>query len=286
MMDPFFRLYVSVTLQNEKILHWTMNPTYRPTASSVFFIDKARSAGVWENVAGPIADNCFYVDTSEWNWNKDRNTFYRVRLQNGADWIYGTPVQAMGGRNRQDYALARELWRKELTVARLGGQAGVFLKRRHWGTPCSNCTDFDTREVVNISCPICMGTGIVGGYYAPIPMFVWNATPPTNTRDIEGGLGVSQQTRNENRCVAYPFIEKLDVWMSSNDNTRWVINDVKLIAERKGVPVIYDLTMSMAPFSDVLYSAPMTAIAVSEPSVEPTGTEHTWSKGLSCQEKF
>ena len=286
MSDPFFKLFVTVNLANQKILHWKMNGSFKPTAPVSFYIDKARSAGTWEQMAGPIIDNCMYVDNSKWNWNKDKNTFYRIRFKRDGRWVYSVPAQAVGEWDDKDYAIAHEICRKEAVINRLAGQSGVFMKRRAWGALCTQCTDFDTREVVDISCPLCFGTGILGGYWSPIPMFLWNTTPPSNKRTVGQERGTAHVIINKNRCIAYPFVEKNDLWFNDKDNTRWCINDVEIVSERKGIPILLDITMSQAPRSDVMYGTEMnTKIAL--PAAElpaGTGNEYGWNKGVSCEE--
>ena len=289
MSDPVFKLFVTVDLQNRKILHWKMNSSFKPSSSVGFYVDRSRSAGPWTQIAGPVMDDCFYVDNQQLNWNKDKNTFYRIRFKQGAshEWTLSTPCQAIGSWSDKDYAIAREIARKEALMNRLAGQTGVFMKRRNWGPLCTLCTDFDSREVVNISCPECLGTGITGGYWAPIPMGLWNASPMTNQRGVRE-TGTTQTNMNKNRCIAYPFVEKNDIWMDDHSNTRWIINDVAIAAERKSIPILYDLTMSLAPRSNIIYGPEMTAKATTPAVKTPsgTGTEYGWASGTSCEDKY
>ena len=287
MSQEFFRLFVTVTLMNEKLLHWQMNGSFKPAGSVDFYVDKARSGGDWQEIGGPITDDCFYMDPVKWNWNTDKNAFYRVRFKTGADWQYSTPVQALGTWTKRDYALAREICRKETVLHREVGMPGVLLKRKEWGPPCPDCLDFDTREVADGQCPTCLGVGIVGGYYTPIPVTMINPSPEVSERNITD-KGVEQPTAKQVRCIAYPFIEPKDLWFNSNNGQRWNIRKVDIIAERKSIPILYMLTIKEVPQTDVIYSDKANDLAESEPEEKPegNGTEYTWDDGLNCEDEF
>jgi len=284
-VGPFEWTYVSTNLQLQKIIHWTMQPSFRPTGSIDFYLDKARSGGDWENVAGPIPDACSYIDPVRWNWNKDMNTFYRVRYDMGVDeWVYSTPVRAIGNWTRKDYALGREISRKETLSYQKLGLEGVLLKRKEWGVTCA-CCDWDTDEPENGQCPTCFGTGIVGGYYAPVTCMV---NPMQRSHQMDRtDRALVDDTKRMVRCLAYPaLIKENDLWLDSHNGTRWVIGHVKNEVEIKGVPVIYSLPMNRIPMTDVVYQDPEgTDKAIEIPVVQPTGTENTWKTDEQKQEE-
>lgn len=278
--------YVSTDLRMQKIIHWTMKPSFTSSTPIDFFIDKARSGGDWEEVAGPITDDCTYLDPVRWNWNKDMNTFYRIRYDKGAgDWVYSTPVRAIGNWTREDYALAKEIGRKEVLSYQRLGLPGVLMKRKEWGAVCS-CCDYETDEPENSQCPDCFGTGIVGGYYAPITCMV-NPVQRQHQMD-RTDQALRDDTKRQVRCVAFPtLIKENDLWYDSHNGTRWVIRNVKNAMELKGVPVIYEMTMNRIPMTDVIYKDPEGSDKATEIPVEQTtGTEHTWNEPDDCGEFY
>lgn len=285
-MNFFEWTYVTTDLQLQKIISWQMKDSFRPTGSVDFYIDKARAGGEWTNIAGPITDNCIYIDSVRWNWNKDLNTFYRVRYDAGTEqWVYSTPVRAIGGWDREDYGFMRVIVRKELLQYNKLGLTGVLLKRRDWGPRCTTCADFDTEEAVDSQCPECFGTGIIGGYYAPIPKTVLPIDKNTTRQTTE--VSLVDDTQRSVRCIAYPtLIKDNDLWLDDKNGTRWVVRGVKVAAELKGVPLIYQLTLKRMPMTDVIYSDPEGVDKSTEiPAVQPTGTEHTWYSDL-CEEDY
>ena len=286
MSDVFFKITVSADLQDRKIINWQMAGSFKPKGRTHFYIDTSISAGDWLQLAGPITDDCFYVDPVKRSWNKDRNMFYRIRFKQDDKWVYSTPTQSGFTGSNRELALMKEMTRKQALVNRLGGDPGVFLKRRNWGQLCTACTDFDTREVVDISCPVCFGTGIVGGYFAPIPLTMLCPGTPTNQRGMEPELGTAQVTEDGKRCIAFPFIEKNDLWVNTRTSLRWNIKDVKIAAEFNDLPMFYEITLALIPQTNVVYDQGMKDLS-STPAVESpsgTGNQYGWANGLSCEE--
>ncbi len=278
--------YVTTDLQMQKIITWQMDSSFQPDGPVDFYVDKARSGGEWEEIAGPITDDCLYIDPVRWNWNKDMNTFYRIRYDAGiSEWVYSVPVRAIGGWERTDYALMRTIVRKELLQYNKYGLTGVLLNRRDWGAECTLCTEFDTGEATDGQCPECFGTGISGGYFSPIPKTVLPLDKALKMQSSK--LAMKDDTQRGVRCVAYPtLIKENDLWLDDKNGTRWSIRGIKPVAELKGVPLVYQLTLKLIPMTDIIYRAPEgTDKATEVPAEQPTGTEHTWYADL-CEEDF
>lgn len=278
--------YVTTDLRMQKIIHWEMRRGFKSATPIDFYVDKSRSGGEWENIAGPLTDTCNHIDPVRWNWNKDMNTFYRIRFEKAPDeWVLSTPVRAIGGWSRKEYALAKEITRKELLSYREFGLVGKILKRRDQGAPCPTCAEFDTAEPVDGQCPTCFGTGVQGGYYAPIPLTV-NPLIKTDQR-TRTQTALSDDQKRLVRCVAFPtLITQNDLWLDDVNGTRWSVDNVKIKAELKGVPLIYELTLSRIPMTDIIYKEPEGNDKATEiPVVQPTGTEHSWYDGV-CEDDY
>lgn len=273
-MDYFHRVSVVANPANYKIINWTLKTTSGLPASIDFFIDKARSGGDWQEIAGPLTDTCHYVDTVKWNWNKDKNTFYRVRFNlNEEGWQLSTPAQAVGKWSRSDYLKAKEICRREYLLMRVAGEEGELLKRKEWGTRCS-CVDYDTEEVVSSKCPKCLGTGIIGGYYAPITLPALAEPHGKQTSFTQTGL--KQQEDKVIRVVAYPLISTNDIWINVNSNERWQVRQVVAVAEVRGLPIVQKLALKLLPQTDIIYSKEGNAKALEIPEEQPTGNEYGW----------
>ena len=290
MSNYFYQVTASVNLLNEKIIHWYMDGTnFKPAGSVSFYVDKARSGGEWEEVGGPIVDNCYYTDPVKWNWNKDLNTFYRIRFLDSSNaWVYSMPIQAFNNWKPKDFAIAKEICRKEYLVMKRFGQQGVLLKRKEWGTPCPVCRDWDTRDVANSNCPTCYGVGIVGGYFAPID-FSMNFQPTSTKRDIHPeGYGPFQQEDQTARAIMYPWVAAYDVWADKTSGDRYTIQTIQVAAQMNGVPLIGVLKLRKLPKTDVVHTAAVNVKANTPPVEQPAGkgNEYTWDKGLDCKEIY
>ena len=284
-MKYFANIYVSVTLANEKMISWSMNRNYRPEGSVAFYVDKARSGGEWIAVGGPIVNACSYLDTVKWNWNKDKNTFYRVRFtpNAGSSWIMSAPVQAYGLNDHAKMAQIRYVLLQEVKLQRkIGAHTGVLLKKKEWGQPCG-CVDHDTREPSGAWCTDCFNTGILGGYYTPIPLTMIALAPEKKERTQED-LGTVDKRERVMRCAAYPLLSTEDIWVSGTTGERWMLRSPTPMAEIAGVPVVMSVPMTLIPRSDVIYSDEADVLAESVPAVAATGTEHTWNAQLNCGE--
>jgi hypothetical protein len=149
------------------------------------------------------------------------------------------------------------------------------MKRREWGTACS-CLDPDTRQPTNHDCALCYGTGILGGYYAPISLHLTTPQPKQSQRGITE-VGHSQRDTLLARCVAYPYIEAEDVWLNLNSGERWRIMQATPAADVRGIPLLYNLQMGLLPKTDVVYLPAFGVKADTPPVAATTGTEYIWS---------
>jgi hypothetical protein len=74
------------------------------------------------------------------------------------------------------------------------------------------------------------------------------------TTETQGASAVSEAEEVEGRCVAYPWVRYMDVWVEDKTNKRYQINHVTPISSYKQVPLIYAIKMSKIEYSDVMYT--------------------------------
>lgn len=204
----------------------------------------------------------------------ERNLFYHVRVvlrpavsdssSSSADSEYpwetytSLPEQELGVIHKENLLIAREIVRKEyLRLKKKGGRQGFLLKRKEWGTRCPTCTDFDVGEVINGSCPICFGTGIVGGYYPGIEYWVETTPNKRNQATTEQGIGVTNQQVLTGRAVAYPWISSMDLWVDAETNERFIIRAIQHLAEMEGKPLVLGLELRRLPDTDISKDVPI-----------------------------
>jgi hypothetical protein len=279
-MNPIRRTSVLINTNKEKEISWELTAGYQGSVD--FYIDWARSGGDWTEVAGPLTDVCSYTDTAQYNWNKDRDLYYRVRFTDSSGANYtGAPAKAGDGLlNKHDWLIYREIMRKEcLLLSKYTGMTGEYLRRKHWGVQCTQCLDWDTEEVGNVSCPVCLGTGFVGGYYTAIKMNVSEIKTPTTNKEIKEAFGtVDDKAIVVRALVVAPMPDSMDLWVNTSNNDRYVIRQIVPQASYKGIIISALLQMQKLPYTDVTYEVPVDTSS-QEDNVTP-GLDNGWRPNL------
>ena len=283
-MKIFHKINVLTVPNGKKVINWVMDRNFSVPEGFIahFYIDWARSGGPWFclNPASPITDNCFFADSNRYNYNMEKNLYYRVRVvfrpepaegssssssnsetsEDSGDWEthVSIPEQALGVTQKDNYLAMKEIVRLEyLNLKKRGGVQGFLLKRKEWGEKCPDCLGYDIEEVINSSCPVCYGTGIVDGYYAGIEYWLSMSTNQRDRYINEGGLNMMNPQTRVGRGVAYPWIASGDIWVDAQTNERYIIRKIKHEAEMEGKPIIYSLQMNRLPETDIARDIPI-----------------------------
>jgi len=283
-MNTFHHIDVLTTPDNQKVIHWVLNKNFTVPIGyeAYFYVDWARSGGPWTclNSTSPITGDCFYVDNNRYNYNMEKNLYYRIRLlekllpaagssssssnseesEDSGDWVtyVSIPQQALGVTQKENYLVMKEIVRLEyLNLKKKGGIHGFLLKRKEWGDKCPTCTGFDMEEVINSSCPDCFGTGILGGYYPGIDYWISISTNNRDRNINEGGIGTMNPQTRLARGVAYPWVDSGDIWVDSQTNERYIIRKIKHEAEIEGKVIIYSLQLNLLPNTDISMDIPV-----------------------------
>lgn len=262
MQPPFTSLQATIRYDNARVLSWTMTSGLSLPADAILSVENSRAGGTWETLSDAVLDECFYVDTRRRNYNKYMNECYRLRLviphTDAEDEEYVSEVVQAGNFEAYPFSSEAENVIKQAEKAiELSGVTGVLLKKKHWGERCEYCTDFDDQVTVNEHCPWCLGTGFKGGFYNGISMSL--IKDKITTIESQGASAVSEAEEVEGRCVAYPWVRYMDVWVEDKTNKRYQINHVTPISSYKQVPLIYAIKMSRIEYSDVMYTPPADA---------------------------
>jgi len=135
--------------------------------------------------------------------------------------IYKYPNDRMDIRRRlYKRALMRNMY---LMLRRLNGIKFALLKRRHFGTRCTNCYDPISRTVLITGCPTCYGTSWTGGYFTPIEIL------GRIVRGTGGGqTQLSPQTKDDIntehiQTLDFPRIEEGDLLVAKEVNRRYIV---------------------------------------------------------------
>jgi hypothetical protein len=174
--------------------------------------------------------------------------------------VYASNVKnAFGNLSNRDSSIVSEILRKEYMYMRTyTGICGCLLKRRHWGTACTECLDFDTGDITSGQCDVCYGTGVVGGYFDPVSYYISESgNAPKRIEQSQAG-GTSENAVTVARGIVCPCVDTKDVWVNGQTDERYMVQKVKTISYR-GVPVIYDsIELRLIPTTDIIYQFDIT----------------------------
>jgi hypothetical protein len=262
----FDRVKVYPQIDGGTRVEWTIHPQFADAAPYTFQLQVGRTsdsyADDWVNVGTAVVDTYYVVDSSQRAYGRFQWTHYRVVLSTSVGSYASKPQHVYGNLSKRDWLRAREIGRLEQKRLRKeAGQEGYLLKRRLFGTVCPDCTDSITGEVRNAQCGTCYGTGIVSGYYAPIPC-VYAELSPHGTRselDISARGTVNDAPRVQARMLNIPQLFSYDVWVDKDSDFRWIIHSIQHAVEIRGVPVVlHPVEMRLAPYSHPVYGIDIT----------------------------
>jgi hypothetical protein len=239
-------------------VQWELSGAVRDTGDYIYTLQFG-DAGVrdpiaWKDVISE-KDAYFLEDAKQRIPGVYSFTHYRIKLQTGERIYYSRPLHTMGKLRYMDWRLQQAIMRAEsVALAARSGIKGTILKRKISGFPCKRCRDFNTQEVRDSNCPICYGTGFVGGYYAPVECCWFEVSQGSSTivQDINM-QGTVTPTTLQARAIAAPILVTGDIWINRQNSERYKIIQVKSIVEAKGVPAVYQLAIDRLPFSDISY---------------------------------
>jgi hypothetical protein len=262
---PFVRLtveaHVNVAATKRVLVMWAMNPTFRRPLPWTFVLYRGYAVNDDNYVAvSTTTDQPWLYDNKPVFPAKGSDVFYKVRLTTGDGEVFDSQAAQLGTDwGRYDWGIAKEILRKEtLLLVKKVGTKGWLLKRRLWGSMCPvpGCTDPETGQVNDPNCPVCYGTGIEGGYYAPLDFWV-TMNPTQRMKKLDNNLGVVAANIETVRALAYPATDAGDVWIQASSDQRFVVqSDVVSLVRHRGIDLVMNLRLEELPRSDIVYSVP------------------------------
>lgn len=257
--NVFDRVHVSYLIKGGTRVFWDLVDTFADPLPYRFQLQYSRNANQiscdWQDVGEEVENGTFQIDTEKRVWGRTQTAHYRVKLTTYVGEYYSEPTGAIGVLGKQDWAIAREIVRKERLRAKAASQDGFLLKRRSSGVKCPQCLDKQTGEITDPDCPECYGTGFQCGYFYPVPCVWADFDPRAHKKHLDdGGMrGVISDIYVKARMLMLPLLEEYDVWVNRKTDDRYYIRDIQHIAEWKGVPLIASVGMRPAAYSDVIY---------------------------------
>lgn len=257
---PFRRVAVDNMVRGVTRVWWQLEPTFNEPGQRIFQLQVGntglRDAGDWRDVGTPVTDGYLAYDDAWRNFSGDLLTHYRVTLTTGNDIYVSQAVSCFGELAERDWVLSREVIRKEQLRHKYVSVDGYLLKPYRFGRPCTRCRDPLTGETLDSNCPVCNGTSFEVGFHPPLPMQCWDLSPQTIYEDQD--INVKGTTRENAevtaRVVGFPALNRNDIWVNGTSDERWLIHKIQVAAAMRGVPLVYNVTMGLIPFSNPIYA--------------------------------
>jgi hypothetical protein len=268
---PFRRLRVNHVVEGGTQVWWEIAEHLLDPGPYTFQLQAGRTnastAADWENVADPVVNGLMAVDTQKRLYGKTLDVFYRVVLTTPVQQYVSEPIYCFGSLSDKDWILAREIVRKELLLGKQAAKSGYLLKRLRYGQRCQNCLDPQTEEITNSRCPECFGTGFSTGYHPPLA-FTWmletGSASHTERRNGAAPPGQSREVVQHCRVTAFPMLNKEDIFVDADSDERWFVDSVEEKAGIRSVPLVLDVTLRLAEFTDVIYRLPVKGLQISQ----------------------
>lgn len=145
---------------------------------------------------------------------------------------------------------------KKMALQMVGVKCDVYLRRwgaqEPFGTPCSCTEDRDDPDNMGSGrCPLCFGTGITGGYYPPIEMYIRFPNKPAN--DFKGTVrGLTLSQTYDAWTIVPPILREQDLIVRKIDGRRWITRDVQ-VSFFRGAATMQYFSLDLIMPTDIRY---------------------------------
>lgn len=177
-----------------------------------------------------------------------------VMVDESGDPVYATdPMDPTHQMNRQDYLEYREQLRLEsLALQKKTGTPGYLFKKII--TECScECSDEILGGAFDSQCPLCYGTGKVGGYHPPYRMMIdWASSTKGTGNQTEQQQGISEVVRRQIKVMPFPELATKDIIADPVSRTFHEVVKVDPVLF-KTFPTARIAVLSLLPKTDPVY---------------------------------
>jgi len=250
------RIYVDYAVAGSARITWGVRDTLRDPLPWDFQLQVSKDGGgdTWTDVGSEVRNTYYALDDTQRQYGKGFTLAYRVVLTTPWGTYTSEEAQVLGLLSKRQWLQARAIIRRTLLDPRgLERLPGYLMKRKLYGTVCTECVDPITGGITNSDCSTCDGTGKVGGY--------WTAAENTMF-DL---FGEKEDTKRSERgtvndvalvgsFVGIPLMHRNDVWIDANSDRRYVISRVTPVSKLNRVPLIVKAELRLVEFGDVIYT--------------------------------
>jgi hypothetical protein len=234
------------------ILSWRVTDATSPVLWDIYRSEAPGQVGSvdgYDIIASGInlLDGDYYDYTVSGLYDFPRTWYYNIV----ASGQFANTVPIFYGSNQSDYIVAEILYRKALILDDTkAGRYFRFIKRKTWGTHCTKCWDPVLFRQSDPLCPVCWGTGWVGGYFtAQTFKGMINSDPNYNQITMFGEWRPSDVML---WTLDTPLLNPKDIIVDDN-NKRWLVGQVRYV-QKYGHIIEQNAQLSLLSTDDVMYS--------------------------------
>jgi len=274
--SPFESVTVDWLRRSQNTVFWELEEDFQEQTPYVFTLQWARSGdSSWTTVTS-VTDTYYATDPTVRERGALFEGAYRVKLVTAEETIYySLPSRLPSQWVDADFRFAAEIKRRELLTyaPRFGGIEFWLLLRKNYGTPCTSCLDTISGEVNVYRCPVCYGTGYVGGYHTPYLTTGRLVAPKASQMQQTDTLGTAYKSVRVIRFCPLPVVHEYDYVVMAGTDERLQVLRVETVAEIKGIPIIQHLHCAAVPTSDSIYDLVLGGVT----GGSPTGSDSDWN---------
>lgn len=277
----FKRVVVVTQPLGGSLIAWELASGFNAKGPFHFFVDFGRGDD-WEALnTVPVIDDCVMIDPQQRYWDHLADFYYRIRLNlpnvrsdpndpnSPCVSLRSQPQQANGVWSKRDWLTGREIMRKEQLMQRKRTNVsfvGYVLRRRRFGELCHVCQEYDTKEIENSRCPVCWGTGFIGGYFRSIPVMITMDASWHRNFKTDPQVSLRNDIVKHGRTISYPHANTKDIFVCKDRGERYVIREIHTLAEVGSVPVVTGVELRLAPTTSIIYDIPLEGMPSSSSS--------------------
>ena len=223
-------LILSIEYGARVLIKWDIKDTSQNLSSVFFSIYRGESPSeMMEISTAPIPANTLYeyIDTTAKLKMITKNYYYKVVAKEIIDGVVvnNFESQPFTWQGNVDLVAMYIIEEHNFAYEHVYGVPVFIYKRRKEGTRCTNCWDSVLKRVTKSNCTICLGTGFVNGYYAPIASWM-DFNPDPMVAQIPD-FGVKEPSQTDIQFTNYPLLGFNDIILELEPLRFWRVTNTR-----------------------------------------------------------
>lgn len=255
--NPFIKILLSPNFALGHVVEWMIDPVFMEAEPYTYEVEVSGSPK-FDEIAYtfPSTTDFMAIDTTNSKQAVSVDTYYRIKLTTSDRNTYYSNTLLFGSdlEDRRRYHMASEIVRKELLrMRKFTGVEGYLLKQKPFGKVRKDSVD-PISGVPVVDTTVDFGTGIDGGYFAPLKIMISYEDYQSSRVLNQEGLGTSDTVDISFRTLGFPLVESRDIIVDTRADQRFIV--------KRSAPVIFPgtsliltqkLDTSLLPYSDNIY---------------------------------